>query len=271
MNDPNKVKEMYINNDTLSTRINVHDKYSVNPHGWANWVFEQYRFKENMNVLELGCGTGNTWLGREEQIPKNTKIILTDISDLMIQKTKEKLAAHKNMSFLVMDVQNISFEDGYFDIIIANHMLYHVPDISKALSEIKRVLKKDGCFYATTTGLNHLKELGDIYRIYEGKAQFNYASEITFNLDNGENILKEYFTDIKKHLYIDSLEITDVQALMDYMVSYNEIPKTVYDEIYDMIAKEVKEKGMLKINKDSGMFICGVGRVNGTPLEWMCE
>ena len=256
INDPKRVQELYINKDTLSTRVTLHDKYSVNQHGWANWVFEQYKFRENINVLELGCGTGGTWIGREEQIPKGTKIILTDISDLMIQKTKEKHGTSTYFSFQVMDVQNITFEDGYFDIIIANHMLYHVLNISKALSEIKRVLKNDGCFYATTTGLNHLKELQEIYRVYEGKVKFNYSNEITFNLENGINILKEYFGEIEKHHYIDSLEVTEAQDLMDYIISYNEIPKIVYDEIYGIIEKEINKRGMFKIKKDSGMFIC---------------
>ena len=264
INDPKRVRELYINKDTLSTRVALHDKYSVNQNDWVNWVFEQYKLKENINILELGCGTGNTWIGRDEHIPKDTKIILTDISDLMIQKTKEKLGTNKHFSFQVMDVQNISYEDGYFDIIIANHMLYHVPNISKALSEIKRVLKNDGCFYTTTTGLNHLKELQDIYRIYEGKVKFNYSSEITFNLDNGINILEEYFKEIEKHHYIDSLEVTEAQDLMDYIISYNEIPKIVHDEIYGIIEREINEKGMFKIKKDSGMFICGLEKTGNS-------
>ena len=43
---------------------------------------------------------------------------------------------------------------------------------------------------------------------------------------------------------------------MDYIISYNEIPKIVYDEIYGIIEKEINEKRMFKIKKDSGMFIC---------------
>ena len=256
MNDPKKVQEMYINSDTLSTRINLHEKYSVNKYGWSNWVFDQYKFSENDNILELGCGTGGAWLGRDAHIPQDAKIILTDISALMVQKAKANLGANKHFSFQVMDVQNIAFDDGYFDIIIANHMLYHVPNISKALAEIKRVLKNNGCFYTSTIGLNHLKELGDIYRLYEGKAQFGYSNEVIFNLDNGEKILNEYFGAVVKRLYMDSLAVTDIHDLMDYIISYNDIPQSIYDEIYGKIAKEIKAKGAMNISKDSGMFVC---------------
>ena len=45
-----------------------------------------------------------------------------------------------------------------FEIVIANSMLYHVPEIDKALSEVRRVLKKDGVFYAATSGENGIMD-----------------------------------------------------------------------------------------------------------------
>ena len=60
-----------------------------------------------------------------------------------------------------MDAQSISYEDEIFDAVIANHMLYHVPDRMKAIAEIKRVLKWGGRFIATTVGSHHLKEMNN--------------------------------------------------------------------------------------------------------------
>lgn len=42
------------------------------------------------------------------------------------------------------DVQQLQFEDEQFDIVICNHVLEHVKDDNKAISEIHRVLKKGG-------------------------------------------------------------------------------------------------------------------------------
>jgi ubiquinone/menaquinone biosynthesis C-methylase UbiE len=258
LNNEKNVKSMYINKDTLSTRVSLHNKYSINKYGWHNWIFDQYKLNENINILELGCGTGNTWIGKENQIPKNIKIILTDISPLMIEKSKEKLDKIKNFSFQIMDIQNLPFEDKSFDIIIANHMLYHVPDIAKALSEIKRILKDDGSFYTTTIGKDSLKELQDIYRSYSDKIKFQYSDECSFTLENGENILKKYFGIIEQKLYIDSLEVTDANDLMDYIVSYNEISEDIYKEINEKIRNEINKNGIFKIRKDQGMFICKI-------------
>jgi ubiquinone/menaquinone biosynthesis C-methylase UbiE len=252
------INDMYIKKDTLSQRINLHEKYSVNKYGWHNWVFDQYKLSEKNMVLEFGCGTGNTWIGKEKQIPENVNITLTDISPLMIEKIKEKFDLNDNFSFQIMDIQNITFSDKCFDIIIANHMLYHVPNMTKALSEIKRVLKNNGIFYATTIGKNNLKELQDIYRNYENNVKFNNSNEISFTLENGKEILNKYFRSVEQRFYIDSLEVTEVNDLMEYILSYNKIPEDIYHEIYEKIKNAIIKNKMFKINKEAGMFICKI-------------
>jgi SAM-dependent methyltransferase len=49
-----------------------------------------------------------------------------------------------------IDITKIDFEDSYFDILICNHVLEHVPDHLQALKEISRVLKKDGIAFLQT-------------------------------------------------------------------------------------------------------------------------
>ncbi len=65
----------------------------------------------------------------------------------------EKSGCHRTrVQFKEIDAQSIPFEDETFDAVIANHMLYHVPDRPKAIAEIKRVLKPGGRLIATTIG-----------------------------------------------------------------------------------------------------------------------
>ena len=256
MNDPISVENMYISKDTLSTRVNLHEKYSINKYGWKNWVFDQYKMRKDIKIIEFGCGTGIAWTGKNEQIPEGVSIMLTDISPLMIKKTKANLSSSKNFTFQAMDIQNIQSTDRYYDIVIANHLLYHVPNIEKALREISRVIKDDGIFYSTTIGNDHLYELENIYRVFEGRDKFSYSSNLSFTLNNGEEILKKYFNKIDLKIYEDYFEITNTNDLMDYIVSYNNISKETYDEILEYLDKIILDEKIIRIKKNSGMFIC---------------
>lgn len=144
MTNSDRISDMYIKKDTLSIHISLHDTYSVNKYGFLNWIFDQYEIKDGFNILEAGSGTGKIW--DERKLSNNVKITLTDFSQLMIEKCSELLRKNSMFSFQQMDLQAIPFADESFDIVIANHMLYHVPDMEKGLREAYRVLKKGGTF-----------------------------------------------------------------------------------------------------------------------------
>ncbi|MEI6580515.1 MAG: class I SAM-dependent methyltransferase, partial [Eubacteriales bacterium] len=93
----------------------------------------------------------------------------------MVDQAKALFSHNPIFTFEQIDIQDIPYENNSFDIVIANHMLYHVPNMEKALSEVFRVLKPDGCFYATTLGRNSLKELQDIYYTLGDKASFSFS------------------------------------------------------------------------------------------------
>src|SRR5690606_38670605 len=42
------------------------------------------------------------------------------------------------------DICNLPFKDNEFDVILCNHVLEHIPDDTKAMQELYRVLKPDG-------------------------------------------------------------------------------------------------------------------------------
>ena len=80
LNADGQVKEQYADGKNLSTRAGLHAKYSVNPMGLTNWLFNQYRFEPGGRILELGCGTGSQWEGWLEELPEGCSLILSDFS-----------------------------------------------------------------------------------------------------------------------------------------------------------------------------------------------
>ena len=249
------LKEQYSNGGNLSKRINLHERFSTNKYGWQRWVFDQIYSLDNKNILELGTGIGDLWLINKERIPGNWQITLSDLSEGMIADAKTNLIDLSNqINFQVFDAQTIPFEDGSFDYVIANHMLYHVKSISKTLAEIKRVLASNGILFAATNGVYHMHELNNFIR--NNIPGYTVLTQ-SFTLENGKNILKSYFNVVNLHRYENSLLVTDLIPLYDYLRSmvslYGEIEKQMR-QIKNEISREFDSNGNISITVDGGLF-----------------
>lgn len=254
INSEDVVKKQYAKADNLSTRISIHDKYSTNKMGFGNWIFSNYEIEPGMKVLELGCGTGSMWKGHEELIKRCGRLVLSDFSEGMVETTRGAIGEYDNVEYQVIDVQSIPYEDESFDVVIANMMLYHVPDLDKGLREIRRVLKKTGKFYAATYGehgiVEHLAKLLGQYGVEDTASK-------AFTLQNGKEILGKHFDGVERLDYKDSLAVTNVDDLVDYaysLASMTSLASVPREEIRETLAQHVAD-GVLNVPKEYGMFI----------------
>mgnify|MGYP004499231015 CR=1 FL=1 len=257
-NEETNIIEQYKNAKNLNDRISLHEKYSTNKQGWFNWLFYQIDFSRVNRLLELGCGNGKLW--QENRIDlRNREIFLSDISEGMVEEVRNKLGTDFNC--IVADAEKIPFKDEYFDTIIANHVLFYLNDLNIGLKEIERVLKSDGILYCSTYGKNHMKEITEIVQSFDSRINLsNHSLYEIFGLENGEGILKEYFYNVQRMDYQDSLEITESKPLIDYIMSchgnQNEILGPRLNEFKEYIEELLKNSGKIVVTKQAGLFIC---------------
>ena len=248
----------YGTSEKLNTRISIHSKYSTNKQGFGSWITDQYQFPENASVLELGCGTGDMWKGHEDLIKACDRLVLSDFSEGMLENAKANLGEKPGLEYRVIDIQNIPFDDESFDVVIANMMLYHVPDIRRGLSEVRRVLKKGGAFYCATFGEHGIIEfLSRVLNAYGVEDNVNK----NFTLQNGEKILEPFFSDVQRLNYEDSLAVTDIDDLVEYIYSLSSMTSlstVAKEEIHEVLAKHMIN-GVLQVPKEYGMFCCRKG------------
>ena len=151
----------YRDSRNLGARAQLHQRYGSNPVGWFSWVMEHIAFKPGERVLECGCGPGWLWRNNLKRIPENCQITLTDLSPGMVSEAENALATTgHDFRFFDSDIRDLPFGGGDFDVVVANHMLYHVADRHKSLAEVKRVLKENGRFIAATVGKRHTPTRG---------------------------------------------------------------------------------------------------------------
>lgn len=255
LNNKDVVKEQYKTATNLNTRISIHSKYSVNKQGFGNWIVGKYEIKDGMRILELGCGTGDMWKEHTELLEAVSELVLTDFSAGMLESAKEMLGENKNISYKVVDIQNIPYEDNSFDMVIANMMLYHVPEIHKGLAEVRRVLKANGLFYCATYGEHGIVEyISGLLKEYQVEGKLNK----NFTLQNGEEILVKHFQSAVRYDYEDALEVKDIDDMIDYIYSLSSmsnISNIKRNELQHILENNMVN-GVLRVPKEYGMFVC---------------
>jgi ubiquinone/menaquinone biosynthesis C-methylase UbiE len=211
------------------------------------------------DLLELGCGPGLLWLQNRDRIPEGWALTLSDFSPGMLQQARQNLGANgQQFKYEVIDAQSIPFADGSFDGVIANHMLYHVPDREQAFGEIRRVLRPGGRFYASTVGQTHMQELVELaHQFASGAELWDGRPSESFLLENGREQISRWFPRVVLHRYEDALEITEAEPLVAYVASTISSSGGVrrrLQELLRFLEKELTRRYAIHVTKDSGIF-----------------
>ncbi len=267
--DQNYLKdEQYRSADNLQARINLHRAFGTNGYPWQRWVYDHLGVKPGHKVIEIGCGPGGLWYENVALIPGQTSLFLGDLSIGMVQTALKNLCQNraelKNMDFsqqgFCVDVQHIPYAEASFDLVIANHMLYHAPDINQAISELRRIVKADGKVITATNGVGHMRQIGQLIgNLLPGYRDGHRSQVRRYALENGPQLLLNSFRKVETIVYEDNLQVTSVQPLLDYIRSLWDTvdPRDhhVQEQIVNQVQSEIDQKGFYLIEKSQGMLV----------------
>ncbi len=251
----------YRDEKKLFARANLHRKHSTATTHFFPWLASQIAWPHNGHVLDVGCGPGWFWTQGAIDLPDDLHLTLTDLSPGMVQRASTSLAASKwcnSLRALVADAQELPFEDQSFDVVVANFMLYHVPDPYRAVDEIARVLKSDGSLLAATNGPGNLKEIGELVSEVFGTKRFERSVE-AFGSLSGRPILSSGFKDVQWRDYHDSILCTDSEDVIAYITSSppgESADSAQLATLRDRVSQRfIAGDGTMIITKNTGAFV----------------
>lgn len=215
--DPSVVQSQYASEDNLRARQALWAEVEGENGPVVLWrVLSALRPRR---VLEVGGGQGE--LAGRMRTELGAEISFIDQSERMVELARLRGIDDAKVG----DAQELAFADGSFDTVVAAWMLYHVPEVDRALAEAARVLEPGGRLVAVTNSVRHLAELRDLVGLLIP------GFERQFNSENGEEALSRHFPHVERHDTEITAIVRDREILESYRRSLSYDTRPVPDDV----------------------------------------
>lgn len=264
------MRYQYDDAEKFRIRVEAHERYSEQTGGFREWLLVQIAPSPGLSLLDTGCGPGTY---HPALATAGSGVTACDVSAGML---REAVAQSVEQALAIVAVrasaEALPFADESFDIVMANHMLYHVPDQHQALRELHRVLRPGGhAIFATNDAANCAR----LDALHEQAARsLGYVPAVSdalrFTLDDLE-LVRTAFPSAQVLARHDAFLFPDPASAVRYYASYHidaiqdrpadgrhrsQLARLVGEAIEEVITRE----GVFRVPKVAGATPGGASR-----------
>lgn len=260
---------MYVTEEPLAVRVRTHKLYIHPKVDFQAWVLDHVPWRGDERVVDIGCGSGSYVEPACERLRRGGRLLAGDLSWGMLRDLSAR-SLPDCAEPLNADVMRLPLREACCDIVLANHMLYHVPRIEVAVSEIHRVLRPGGRLVAATNAQDAMQTF--IAEIEEAGRTLGYPFEVPtipvrvrFTLENGWAYLRSSFPDVERDVIESALVFSEAAPAIAYINTTRLIYEPPLPEGLDwgrMIAqveRQIRDKiagrGVYRVKKTAGVFV----------------
>jgi SAM-dependent methyltransferase len=232
-----------------------------------SWRLRPVRWDGTQRVVDVGCGNGfdlrqllaRGWCGQ---------VVGLDLSPGMLAAVADRREPGR-VALVNADAQRLPLATDCADVGLAMHMLYHVPDIPAAVSELRRVVQEGGTLLASANSEHSMRELHDMLDVVVS-AQLGRPVRalpgLSFTVETGLDLLGSAFADVTLHEHEVSLAIPDPAAVTSYLDSVRDPIVRGLDgqldfdvalaEVAAQVGHVIQTDGVFRVRARSGVFAC---------------
>jgi SAM-dependent methyltransferase len=203
LNDPELVAREYADEARLAARTRVWTEFLDGPSS-LDVAAEVAAEARPRRVLEVGAGWGQ--LAARIRDETGALVIATDLSTRMAM-----LASARGLPVARADAARLPFASRTFDVVVANAMLYHLPDLGAGVRELARVVADGGRLVATTFGHDHLREVWDLVG--------GDRVELPFHRANGADLLGGAFARVETRVGGGRITFPNMREVRTYVAA----------------------------------------------------
>ena len=263
------VAAQYQDPSHLQSRVNVY-AYLYPEHPlpkgvtFEDWVLDHLDWTGGESALDIGCGPG----GFLSAISLRARRVMGfDLSLGMLARARNGIS-EGHVHLAAADIQALPLVSDSVDVVVAAFMLYHVPNLDRALQELSRVLQSGGTILGVTNGPGDKAEIRQAWQ-EAGRRIIGHTFNVphwsdNFNLDNGPTVLGEAFDVVAVDRTRGTFEFPDPGPVLAWVQSLRpglegEIEDAtwtdVMGELRRVVAHEIDVHGIFAAAKDSGLVI----------------
>lgn len=248
--DREYVRYQYADDEKLKIRKETHERYSEGT-GFQQWVLGHVAARPGQSLLDLGSGTGEDY----HPLLEGVDIVAMDLSLGMLAKVRVSRRVNA-------DAQALPFGDRTFDRVMANHMLYHVPDKVAALREMRRVVRAGGRVVITANSRHSYRNLWDIRNaaVAELGLKEYYGVGYWFALEDVE-LVASVFPEVRVEEARDAFVFPSADPVFRYLatgpasVETEEQQQRLFALMRPRIEAIISHEGVFRVPKTAGCFI----------------
>jgi ubiquinone/menaquinone biosynthesis C-methylase UbiE len=185
-------------------------------------VLDLAGFAGHETVLDVGCGNGR-YLAALARRGHAGRVLGADLSPGMLAIAR---AVAPRAAVAVADAARLPLADAVTDVVLAPHMLYHVPDRAAAVAEFRRVTRPGGQVLVVLNATDHLAEFGQLTAgtvaalgLPDPGFLVEYGTYLSMTLDEGQRLLEAVFDTVERHDFIARLVLPSAEPAAHYIAS----------------------------------------------------
>jgi SAM-dependent methyltransferase len=211
-------------------------------------------------VVDVGCGNGIYLAGLARRGHRGPTVGV-DLSPGMLAAAGRGAPA---AGLTVGDAAVLPFADHVADVVLAPHMLYHVPDQAAAAAEFRRITRPGGQLLVVLNGSDHLAELRELITSTAVSAFPAEAVSAVYDtyrfmtLDAGAELLSGAFSSVRRHDFTGELRLPGAEPVASYVASMRAHLLADPAAFVAAVTSRVPfgPDGVFRVRTHSGLLIC---------------